>query len=220
MNLWCRLNLLAMRRFEVERIDGIALVDLRNRGDSFQQTIHDALTLIRQHDLRRYSRVRRYIHRVVNHVQASSMAMYSFGSRACIIDFRGSLSGFDSETLSAWYACCLVHESTHGVIEARGIRYRGHRRTRIERLCVQEQNRFAERLAAAQPERYPLKLLQQSYDGRRWQESWNAGLWKKTFSFFRRCREDDRAEPSTAPNGGPAMPSGNSRATEGPPSVS
>ena len=43
---------------------------------------------------------------------------------------------------------------------------------------------------------------------------------KRQIEEFMRDIQDTNAEPSAAPNGGPAMPLGNSDVTEGPPSVS
>ena len=44
------------------------------------------------------------------------------------------------------YAATLVHEATHGYIEAKGFRYIKPNRLRIERICRSEENRFLSRI--------------------------------------------------------------------------
>ena len=162
-----------LRGNEVARFDGIGLADLRKDGDSFRPTIEDALRLIREHDARRYARIRCFIHWIVNRMDSKgSGAGYDFSIRTCNIEFYADIPGFPREALAALYACILIHESTHGLIESRGIKYHGHDRARIERSCVQEQNRFAAKLVARDPVRYPSRLLLVDFQAGDWEEHW------------------------------------------------
>ena len=106
----------AIEGTEVSRIDGIVLFDLRKRGDSFRPTIENALRIIRQHDPRRYARVVQYISRIVNSiVTCGTLAVYNFSVRTVHLEFR-ELPRASDDLLAAFYACLLVHESTHGVL--------------------------------------------------------------------------------------------------------
>jgi len=206
---------------EVSVGDGIALCDLRKRGDSFRPTMEAALRIIKERDLRRYARVVRYIHRVVNAVSNCGLhGRYFFEMRMFMIEFRDGVPGFNADALAAFYACLLVHESTHGIVAARSIDYSVEDRLRIERLCVAEQNRFASKLAAADPARYPVELLHIDFDERDWNEAWNTNPLKGGLSLVWRALKDKKVEPAAAPNGGLARLPGNSEATEGPPLVS
>jgi hypothetical protein len=45
------------------------------------------------------------------------------------------------------YASTLVHEATHGVIDARGIPYNKRFRERIELVCIHEETKSVSRIA-------------------------------------------------------------------------
>ena len=190
-----------IRSEEVNFGDGIALCDLRKRGDSFRPTMEAALRIIKERDPRRYARVVRYIHRVVNAVSNCGLqGRYFFEMRMFMIEFRDGVPGFNADALAAFYGCLLVHESTHGVLAAHRINYSGENRSRIERLCVAEQNRFAARLAAADPVRYPIDLLHIDFDEADWHEDWNAGPLKRGLTFVWKTIRDKKSEPGAAPN--------------------
>jgi hypothetical protein len=211
----------AIRAEEVSAGDGIALCDLRKRGDSFRPTMEAALRIIKEQDSRRYARVARYIHRVVNAVSNCGLqGRYFFETRMFMLEFRDGVTGISDDALAAFYACVLVHESTHGVLAARRIGYSGKNRPRIERLCVTEQNRFAVRLATTDPARYPIDLLHIDFDETDWRQSWNTGRLKSGFSLVWRAFKDKKAEPAGPPNGGPGARFDRSGVSEGPPSVS
>lgn len=169
-----RVILWGMRGNEVGRFDGIGIADMRNGGDSFRQTMQDSLMLVRQHDPRRYARIKRFIHWIANRVSSKGSAGgYDFSIRTCHIEFYGEFPGLVRDAMVAVYACILVHESTHGLIESLGIQYCGDDRARIERLCVQEQNRFAAKLVALDPGRYPASCLLVDFKASDWQEHWS-----------------------------------------------
>jgi hypothetical protein len=117
---------------------------------------------------------------------------YNSRIRACSIEFF-TIPDVSEDILAAGHACFLVHEATHGVIESRGIQYDGLNRVRIERLCLAEQNRFAARLAAADPERYPLNLLHMDFDESYWKGEWTAGRPRRILTFLSRWCNDRKS---------------------------
>jgi|ERR1035438_9616459 hypothetical protein len=186
--------LLAMKGAEVGQVDGIVLFDLRKRGDSFRPTMERALRMIREHDSRRYARVSKYISRITNSIVIPGLdAVYFFSIRTVHVEFR-ELPLAGPELLSAFYACLLVHESTHGVLNSRGIKSSKTNRVRVERLCVSEQNRFAARLSAADPIRYPCEILQLPFDERHWHEAWNAGFLERSSKLLWRTITDKKLD--------------------------
>src|SRR6266446_485508 len=213
-----RLILWAARGSVVGCFDGIRIADVKKR-DSFKRTIEQALSLVRQHDPRRYARITRFIHWIVNHPTPGQSIDYNDRIRLCTVEFV-KIPGLNQETLAAFYAVCLVHESTHGLVDSRDIPYEKENRARIERLCVTEQNRFASKLAAADPARYPVELLHVDFQASWWKEAWTGSRLKTGLSLLRRALSGHSAELCAPPNGGPATRPGNSGVTEGPPSVS
>ena len=207
---------------EVGCFDGIRLVDARWRDGSrlsFRITIEESLRLVASRDPRRYTRIRQYIKWVVNRVSNTMGAEYDFRRRMCSIEYD-DMTGVDRDVVSAFYACILVHEATHGAIESRGIRMSPDNRVAVERLCTTEQNRFATRLASVEPQRYPARLLHFEFREDYWRGEWMAAPQQRRKAFISRFIADMRAERGASPNGGPATPVGNSEVTEGPPSVS
>ena len=166
-NLLGRAGLWLLRQSDATVVDGIRIVDMRNRGDAFQHTIEQALRLIREHDMRRHRRVTRHISWIVNHVTPGKAIEYNHGIGLCTVEFF-EVPDLSLDVLAAAYACFIVHEATHAVIAARGIAYTVQQRARIERLCTVEHNRFATRLAAVDVTRYPMELLRWDFDERQW----------------------------------------------------
>jgi hypothetical protein len=214
-----RLMLWVARNSEVGEIDGIHLADVRGTGAAFKQTIEQALCLIRQHDSRRFARVRGQIRWIVNSKTPSGEMEYTHELHLCMFEFLEP-AWLGREVLAAAYACFLVHEATHGLISSHGIAYEAKTRMRIERLCTREQNRFGARLAAVAPIHYPPDMLRFNFDESYWKEACQRDNLKKGISYVLRCLHDAPAELGAAPNGGPAAWAANSRVGEGPPSVS
>jgi hypothetical protein len=201
------------------RVDGIRIVDVRKRGDSFERTMTEALRLVREHDPRRYQRITRHIDWIVNEFAFSGALEYETGTRVCSVEFYEPES-VDHELLAALYACGLVHEATHGAISSHGIPYDTEKRSRIERLCVKEQNRFVTRLAQAEPERYPLELLHMDFDEGAWKPAWTLSRWEKVLRTLPRIWKESPPKPCAAADGGATKPVDSSNVTEGPPSGS
>ena len=100
------------------------------------------------------------------------------------MDFTFAQLKSDSEMNAAYFAKVLVHESTHGVVASRGIRYAPELRLRIEKLCVTEENRFLNRLALTHPE--IAENLHQDFDPTRWEKSWKISRGGSTLRVFYR----------------------------------
>jgi len=92
--------------------------------------------------------------------------------RACAIDFIEPSPEYDSEYLIGSYACTLVHEATHGAIDARGVLYTPKLRSRIEHLCVREEQRFVIRLTLTRPALADRRY--RDFDFSQWEPSWRA----------------------------------------------
>jgi hypothetical protein len=169
-----RMMLWSIRGSETGRFDGIGLADFRGHADSFSRIIQSSLRLIQEQDPRRYARVKQHISWIVNQVNNALGAQYQPRIRTLFLQFDEARD-LQPDVVIAFYACILVHEATHGVIESRGIGMSAGNGVRIERLCTSEQNRFAGRLSAHDPERYPPALLQFSADERYWASEWKKG---------------------------------------------
>ena len=147
MSLMDRFGVWLLRHADATVVDGLRIVNMRNRRDAFQCTIEQALTLIREHDPRRHKRVTRHIRWIVNQVTPDKAIEYSDRIGLCAIEFS-EVPGLSFDVLTAAYACFIVHEATHGVIAARGIQYTAQHRARVERLCTVEHNRFARSISS------------------------------------------------------------------------
>jgi hypothetical protein len=171
---------------EVARFEGIALADLREESPHFRETILAALCLLKEIDPLRFARVQREIAWIVNCTLAIDGAEYHHETRTCKIDFEERAAGY--EFAIGFYAAVLVHEATHGVIHRHGISYQSERRSRIERLCVREENRFLTRLANTQPEL--AQDLKRDFDEAEWAFAWSATprdlRWSLIRRFFKR----------------------------------
>ena len=195
-----RMILWLARGSQVGCVDGIRLADIR-KNDCFRTTIERALALSRQYDPRRYKRVIRYIHWIVNQATPFQTIEYTTSINACMVEFL-EIPGVGSELLAAFYACCLVHEATHGVVDSWGISYRGENKVRVERLCVTEQNRFASRLAIAQPTLYPENFLRLEFDQGMWKDAWTGNRFKAAVSLLGRAMSNT-AQPGASRSSSP-----------------
>ena len=142
--LWILLTLAEKKR---SIHDGIALCDVNfndhDDQDFFGETKR-ALELIARTDRRRYQRVREHIDYIVN-TELAAFATYNPG-KICKVDFGRLKFSEHPEWSHYMYAATLVHEATHGYIEAKGFRYIKPNRLRIERICRSEENRFLSRI--------------------------------------------------------------------------
>ena len=182
-------------KHEVAQFDGISLVDADNDTHWFTRIITAALQLIRDNDPRRFRRVRRHIRFVVNCTRPFGGGAYFGDTKTCEFEFMVPRSEHDVRYYVAWYACALVHEATHGRLRSRGIGYTPENRTRIEKLCVTEEQRFAKHLNLA-PDVFAWLERSHAFDPRRWERYWKSTSWKKFLLTMRRIRKRHRSRDS------------------------
>ena len=183
-----------LRRSEVARFEGIILADPRSPGERnphFADLLLAALSLVKETDLRRFERVRRRLKWIVNGPPLyGAGAEYEHQLQACTINLREPSPEYPREHVIAWYARILVHEATHGEIAARGILYTPKLRSRIERLCVHEEQRFVADLGRTQPEL--ARWLYREFDASNWTRSWNVTRTQCLVAGVRRLLQVDR----------------------------
>jgi hypothetical protein len=174
MNLAKGAILWIQSRGEVAQFEGIILADLRNRRNQtghFRETLLAALRLLKETDPCRFARVRRRLSWIVQTTLSPLIgAQYHHEVRTCAIDFIEPSPEYDSEYLIGCYACTLIHEATHGAIQSRGILSTPKLRSRIEYLCVREEQRFVIRLTLTQPAL--ADRLYREFDFSEWEPSW------------------------------------------------
>ena len=116
----------------------------------FHDAVAAALGLLREHDLRRFNRVRKHLGLVYNRPLISG-AMYEEAIRACAIDFSRYDAGWrEHEAFPALVAAAIVHEATHAAVRSRRrVAGDAERRLQEEELCNREEWRCFERLTSA-----------------------------------------------------------------------
>lgn len=106
--------------------------------------IAEAVTLIEQHDPKRWMRMREDLSRVVCTAADAVNGAHFPRSRSCYLS-----AAFVRANEASIVATLLVHEATHARISHTGIPYFPDWRARIERRCVLEELSFASRLPGA-----------------------------------------------------------------------
>ena len=161
----------------VARFDGIVIADLNNRSPRFPEIMLAALQLLKTTDPGQYARVRMRLAWISCETLAiRGYAQYRHATRRCCIDFLEPSAEYDAEFLVGWYASTLVHEATHGEIESRGLEYTNDLRSRIEHLCVKQEQKFISRLAHTHSDL--AHRLYYEFDASNWQWSWNSTRWE------------------------------------------
>ena len=135
------------RRASTMTIDGIRLVNWepQETPDHVRALgrVADALALIRTADTRRYARLLRDVRRVTLYGQVRTAGTFSAPQRAVVVDTMHA--GTASLPM---LALTLVHEATHARIHAAGLRVPESAMGREERICVEAEVAFVERLGA------------------------------------------------------------------------
>ena len=176
---------------EVARFEGVIISDPRDNL-SFQQTILAALRLVKDLDPRRFRRIQQYIKWIVNVLLPYGGAEYAYSMRTCKIDFEKSVWEPYANYAPALCARVLIHEATHGVVNAHGIRYSKQLRSRIERLCVREEQRFLLLVAKSQPD--VAKVVWDDFDESRWHRRWSDSRSLSLLAFLTRLHRDMRTQ--------------------------
>jgi len=163
--------------------EGIKICELAN-SSSFEKKQHlgyiiQAIDLIKAHDTRRFQRLQKRLRYIVNRLCLGS-GEYRDWLQACIVD----LTKFDFEVNEYHYivqlACTLIHEATHGEIEAHNIIYSKRNFQRIERICDQEEKRFLARIKN--------EASDYKFDIAWWEEYWKLNLWQRATKIVKRIR--------------------------------
>jgi hypothetical protein len=173
------------RSSEVARFDDIILADTQD-STLFRSAVPAALQLIKDLDSRRYRRLKRYIKWIVNCPLPFGGGQYNYSTKTCRLDFEKTANEPDPEYAAAATASTLVHEATHGALRARAIGYSGQLRSRVERCCVREQNRFLARLSSSRPD--IAKYLHREFSESHWHRYWTATPIQSFLDLVRRLR--------------------------------
>jgi hypothetical protein len=127
---------------------GIIFVDItraKAAREAFVKRTTEALELVQRADRRRFARVRSHFRYIVHSEMAFAIGQYDWRLHACRLDFT-RLRFQDDPNRTLWkYAAILVHEATHGLLDARGIRLSQSNRQRVECICDKEAARFLRR---------------------------------------------------------------------------
>lgn len=161
---------------------GIKICDL-NEDDTdderFLEMTKCALDLIETSDPRRFRRVLREIHRIVNS-DLLAVASYHRLHRVCRIDFGRMDFKEEPEWALRYYACTIVHEATHGHLYSKFVAYSRTTRERVERLCCLEEKRFLKTLGKAWE-----AAINVDFDPEGWESAWQDGYFTKVRRLWR-----------------------------------
>jgi hypothetical protein len=146
-----RARVFIQSRCEVAQYAGIRVADIRGGSPSFLTTTLSALKLIEVYDPRRFARVKKHVHWIVNGTVSHGGQSYCHGTKTCRIDFEDKAAARHGELLAAMYAARIVHEATHAAVRGwlRVMPTGLEQRLRIERLCFFEERRFLLMLSAS-----------------------------------------------------------------------
>lgn len=139
---WC------WRHLTVGSHEGITFVDTSRAKvarEAFVRRTSEALELLQRADRRRFSRVRSQLKYIVHSELAFAIGRYDRHLHACYVDFTRLRFKADPNRTLWKYGALLVHEATHGMLDARGIRLSRANRQRVERICDKEAARFLRR---------------------------------------------------------------------------
>jgi hypothetical protein len=187
--LLARVELFVMRRCQVAEFEGILLSDFRG-NPLFRDTLLGSLRLLKDIDARRFERVRRRVSWVVNLTldHRDKVAFYLRTNQKCVVEFLEPSPEDSRDYLIGLYAVILVHEATHGELFALGIPYTKDLRSRIERICVLEEQRFLARLSLAQPD--VADKLYVEFDPADWEGIWRTTRLERFLALFRRSSRE------------------------------
>ena len=168
--------------YVLQTFDAIKLCDI-GRSDEAESQIFcsrtvKALELIKENDTKRYRRVQRYLAYIVN-CSILTAGAYCHLLRACEVNTSLHNFGEDEDVAVLVLACLIIHEATHGLMITRGIPYDYDKNLclRAERLCHQEEVRFARRVM---PE-----VDLGEFDETWFRAYYQMGKWRHTVQYFR-----------------------------------
>lgn len=134
---------LAIRLSHTRTIDGLWIGAFGSDAELLLHRIEEALALIKQNDSIQYSRVLRYLRRILVDLLPGDHGCFRSAIQACVLDKRFILTA--TSTLEM-IASTIVHEATHAKLEHCGIVYEEKQRARIEAICFRRELSFTARL--------------------------------------------------------------------------
>jgi hypothetical protein len=138
-----RLILCVARRCVLGPIRLFVFLQGRAEADELRMKTAAALGLIETHSPKCYSRVCRFIPRILIFGGHAYTAVYVSELGLCDVSRHYALA---QTTTPSWLAMTLVHEATHGYLGSRGFVYEEGRREQIEEICVRTEIALARRL--------------------------------------------------------------------------
>jgi hypothetical protein len=127
-----------------KRIDGIWVGSYNyDQVSAVHSRVEQALGLIKEFDLPRYTQIVRDLDRVWVRPLLSEIGHFDCSLRACVLDARFVLA---ETTEPEIIAAVIVHEATHARLWRCGIGYNEAQRARVEALCIRREIAFANRL--------------------------------------------------------------------------
>lgn len=162
------MELLLLRMNVHARHQGIRISNM-TLGDQAQfvhQTIR-CLDLIREASPRHFLRVQRHVGVIANSTIVADAHNRRFNRRVSV-NFNKIWIESKAEACLRGYAMLLVHEATHGYLHALRFLYSKSTQSRIERICVNEGNRFLLHLGSQWAH------LRQEFNQSDWDFPWHA----------------------------------------------
>ena len=184
-----RFEKFVMKKCTINEFDCIKICNLRSddKGVEFEKIILASLSLIKDLDPRRYSRIKEEVTWILNsNKPQKDGAQYIRQNKICDINFNNYSE--DSVLVSADYAGYIIHEATHGYLKTKGFKTTPENRVQIERICTTEENRFYKLIEDTYP-RYEGMLIRE-FDPRNWHYSWNTPKYKKIYDNLKRVFQD------------------------------
>ena len=176
----------ALKENSLGRVDGITVCDLSFRHtapETFLRLTEEAMALIKSLNLRRHRRICRNLDYIVN-MELTSVGNFERKLKVCNVDF-GKHFNYSDHQWNVWrYACLLIHEATHGVLEEKLILYTKDKRERIESLCHLEEYRFAKRLDPGWADAYI-----GPFQPERWKLAWEGTPQERLVAYWKRFTE-------------------------------
>lgn len=117
----------------------------KSEEDMLVGKIHEALALITRIDPKRFRRLSSDLKYVACVRAVHALGQYIEQVRACVLD----LDYVRRTTDPTQIAIVIVHEATHARLRRAGVRFSAERAARIERTCVREEVRFAQKIPGA-----------------------------------------------------------------------
>jgi len=131
------------RRFDLGSVRLYTFLLGRNRAEKLRIKVTAALALIETNSPKLYSRVRRFVPRILIFGGHVYNAVYISDLKLCDVSIEYALA---DTTIPSRLAMTLVHEATHGYLQSGGLLYEEHRRERMEHICMRTELALARKL--------------------------------------------------------------------------